>query len=152
MQIIRANSSYIGQIKDIVNEELDKALKDIFIDPKYGVTNSSLVKKFVENGNYFVALEGNRVIGAMSLLVHEPFYEIKVLAIDQEFQRQGRGTVFIKYAEGAALSDDKSSLFVIAATTLNVKDFYEINAFVLKGMYEHWTCNDPGYAFEKRLK
>jgi N-acetylglutamate synthase-like GNAT family acetyltransferase len=146
MEIIKAKLKDKQGIKEIAN-----LLKiETMSDNDFVWDKDDFIEKQINNGEYFIAIENNKIVGIMSFRQRQDIMYIETMAIIKEFQSKGIGTQFINYAKKYTLEKNLTTLRAYAFYQYNTQKFYLKNGFTLLNKHGQYG-KEKYYRFEMKI-
>lgn len=122
--IRKANLEDLAAIKNIA----DLLYLDI---PGFNWNKEDFIKDQVEKGEYYIAEEGDKAVGAMSLRSRNNMLYIETLAVSKDIRSLGIGSGLVDFAKRFAREKGFIILRVTSFYEYGVKDFYLKHGFRL---------------------
>lgn len=119
-----ANSDDLKAIKEIA----DLLYLDI---PGFDWNNEDFIGNQIKRGEYYVAEDGGKVIGIVSLRERKERMYIETLAVAREAQSLGLGRQLVEFAKNFGRENNFKILRTTSFFEYGVKDFYLKNGFRL---------------------
>lgn len=127
MEIIKAELKDKQGIKEIASLlKIENMSDNDFVWDK-----DNFIEKQINNGEYFVAKENDKIVGIMSFRQRQNIMYIETMAIIEEFQSKGIGTQFIDFAKKYTQDNNLNTLRAYTFYQYNTKEFYLKKGFTL---------------------
>lgn len=146
MEIIKAELKDKQGIKEIAS-----LLKiDTMPDVDFVWDKDDFIEKQINNGEYFVAIENNKIVGIISFRIRQNIMYIETMAIVKEFQSKGIGTQFINFAKKFTQEKNLNILRAYTFYKYNTKEFYLKKGFTLLGNAGEYS-KEKYHRFEMKI-
>ncbi len=124
MEIYKANPEDAQKISEIV--------QILYLDiPDFVWTSIEFIKKQIERGEYYIAGENGKAVGAMSLRERNGMLYIETLAVVKDIQSKGVGSKLVEFTKQFARENNFKILRTTSFYEYGVKDFYINQGFLL---------------------
>ena len=121
----------------------------------FGSADFEAIKKTLDNDNlnYFVLAEGNSIIGFLEGLIISPDAEIYDIAIDENFQHKGFGTLLMNEFISLAKAKHCETIF-LEVNNINTKalTLYEKFGFETYGIRKNYYGDNDAVLMKLDLK
>jgi len=108
------------------------------------------VREEIREGNFFVAKEGNRILGAICLKISPKEGRIDTLAVRRDSRRLGVGRKLVAFAKRRTRKEEGKRLIVSSFISYGVGGFYERCGFK-KSSEIYWYRNQPCHRFRMNV-
>jgi len=110
-----------AEITEVLNTEFENEDSDFF--RKYSNTEEKILKD-MKRCKYYVAVDGDRIVGAISLLLGDITCRIDDMAVRKGSQRRGIGKELVRFAENLAGEHGCSIIWCTTSKRLDASGFY----------------------------
>ncbi|MBU1934667.1 GNAT family N-acetyltransferase [Patescibacteria group bacterium] len=138
MEIIQATKEHISKISEI-NSVLDTE--------QYHFSSPDSIERFIEKGQYFIAVENGEILGAISIRPIDGSYQIFTIATAKS--NEGIGSALVEFAINKCKEDGIKKLWCWSLIRYDAKGFYESMGFEEEILLKKQWHNEDCYLFGK---
>ncbi len=134
MEIVKAKKSHV--------KELSALLKGLDIE-NYSFSDEERITPLIEKGYYYVAIEDNKIVGSIALMIIEESCQIDALITS----KKGVGRALIEFAVEKCKEEGAKKLWCWSLKRYNAKGFYDKMGFKEQFLLEKHWCGEDCYIF-----
>lgn len=139
MEIVKATEAHM--------KELSTLLKGLDIE-EYSFSEEEKIAPLIQEGNYYIAIEENKIVGAIGLVIIEESCEIDALITS----KKGVGKALIDFAIELCKKEDVKKLWCWSLKRYNAIGFYDKMGFEEQFLLKRHWCGEDCYIFGKVIK
>lgn len=139
MQIVKATKAHA--------EKLSVLLKGLDTE-EYSFSEVEKITPLIEEGNYFVAIDDNEVVGTIALIIIEESCEIDALITS----KKGVGKALIEFAIELCKKEGVKKIWCWSLKRYNAIGFYDKMGFKEQFLLEKHWCGEDCYIFGKVIE
>jgi len=139
MEIVKATKSHA--------KELSKLLKGLDTE-EYSFSEVEKITPLIENGNYFVAIDDDEVVGTIALMIVEESCEIDALITS----KKGVGKALIEFAIDKCRKENVKKIWCWSLKRYNAIGFYDKMGFKEQFLLEKHWCGEDCYIFGRVIE
>ena len=139
MEIVKATKSHAKQ--------LSKLLKGLDTE-EYSFSEVEKITPLIENGNYFVAIDDDEVVGTIALMIVEESCEIDALITS----KKGVGKALIEFAIDKCRKENVKKIWCWSLKRYNAIGFYDKMGFKEQFLLEKHWCGEDCYIFGRVIE
>lgn len=134
MEVVKAKKSHA--------EELSALLKGLDTE-SYSFSEVEKITPLIEKGYYYVAIEDNRIVGSIALMIVEESCQIDVLITS----KKGVGKALIDFALEKCKEEGAKKIWCWSLKRYDAKGFYDKMGFKEQFLLEKHWCGEDCYIF-----
>lgn len=134
MEIVKATKSHA--------EELSALLKGLDTE-EYSFSDVEKITPLIEGGNYYIAIDEDKIVGAIGLLIVEESCEIDALITS----KKGVGKALIDFTIDLCRKENVKKLWCWSLKRYNAIGFYDKMGFKEQFLLEKHWCGEDCYIF-----
>jgi len=139
MQIVKATKAHA--------EKLSVLLKGLDTE-EYSFSEVEKITPLIEEGNYFVAIDDNEVVGTIALIIIEESCEIDALITS----KKGVGKALIEFAIELCKKEGVKKIWCWSLKRYNAIGFYDKMGFKEQFLLEKHWCGEDCYIFGRVIE
>lgn len=139
MEIVKAKKAHA--------EKLSALLKGLDTE-EYSFSEVEKIMPLIENGNYFVAIDDNEIVGTISLEIVEESCEIDALITS----KKGVGKALIEFAIEKCRKENVKKIWCWSLKRYNAIGFYDKMGFKEQFLLEKQWCGEDCYIFGRVIE
>jgi len=139
MEIVKATKAHA--------KELSALLKGLDTE-EYSFSEVEKITPLIENGNYFVAIEDNEIVGTIALVIVEESCEIDALITS----KKGVGKALIDFTVELCKKENVKKLWCWSLKRYNAIGFYDKMGFKEQFLLEKQWCGEDCYIFGRVIE
>jgi len=139
MEIVKAEKSHA--------KELSKLLKGLDTE-EYSFSEVEKITPLIENGNYFVAIEDNEIVGTIALIIVEESCEIDALITS----KKGVGKALIDFTVELCKKENVKKIWCWSLKRYNAIGFYDKMGFKEQFLLKKHWCGEDCYIFGRVIE
>ena len=139
MEIVKAKKEHA--------EELSALLKGLDTE-EYSFSEVEKITPLIENGHYYIAIEGSEIVGAIALVIVEESCEIDALITSQK----GVGKALIDFAVELCKKENVKKIWCWSLKRYNAIGFYDKMGFKEQFLLEKHWCGEDCYIFGRVIE
>ena len=139
MEIVKASKVHA--------EKLSVLLKGLDTE-EYSFSEVEKIMPLIEEGNYFVAIDDNEVVGTIALIIIEESCEIDALITS----KKGVGKALIEFAIELCKKEGVKKIWCWSLKRYNAIGFYDKMGFKEQFLLEKHWCGEDCYIFGKVIE
>ena len=139
MEIVKANKAHA--------EKLSVLLKGLDTE-EYSFSEVEKITPLIENGNYFVAIDDNEIVGTIALIIVEESCEIDALITS----KKGVGKALIDFTVDLCKKEGVKKIWCWSLKRYNAIGFYDKMGFKEQFLLEKQWCGEDCYIFGRVIE
>jgi len=139
MEIVKASKVHA--------EKLSVLLKGLDTE-EYSFSEVEKIMPLIEEGNYFVAIDDNEVVGTIALIIIEESCEIDALITS----KKGVGKALIEFAIELCKKEGVKKIWCWSLKRYNAIGFYDKMGFKEQFLLEKQWCGEDCYIFGRVIQ
>lgn len=139
MEIVKANKAHA--------EKLSVLLKGLDTE-EYSFSEVEKITPLIEEGNYFVAIDDNEIVGTIALIIVEESCEIDALITS----KKGVGKALIDFTVDLCKKEGVKKIWCWSLKRYNAIGFYDKMGFKEQFLLEKQWCGEDCYIFGRVIE